>query len=122
MKKIEAIIRREKFAEVRDALHAIEVDFFSYWDVVGQGREKEEHIYRGTEYKTEFIQRRILKIIVNDDFKDKTIKAILESANTGEIGDGKIFVSSVEESYRIRNGEEGPESLRFKENIKAQKV
>lgn len=115
MKKIEAIIRREKFTEVRDALHEIGVDFFSYWDVVGQGREQEGRTYRGTSYKTEFIQRRILKIIVNDDFKEKTIKTILKSACTGEIGDGKIFVSDVQESYRIRNGEQGPESLRFRD-------
>lgn len=116
MKKIEAIIRREKFIEVRQALHDIEVDFFTYWDVVGQGREQEGHTYRGTTYKTEFIQRRILKIIVNDDFVDKTVQTIIRSGQTGEVGDGKIFVSSIDESYRIRNGEQGPESIYFKKN------
>jgi len=115
MKQIEAIIRREKFIEVRDALHEIEVDFFSYWDVVGQGREQKGLTYRGTNYKTEFIQRRILKIIVNDDFLDKTVQTIIKVAATGEVGDGKIFVSEINESYRIRNGEQGPESLRSKE-------
>lgn len=115
MKQVEAIIRREKFIEVRDALHAIEVDFFSYWDVVGQGREKKGLTYRGTNYKTEFIQRRILKIIVNDDFLEKTIQTILDVAATGEVGDGKIFVSEIQESIRIRNGERGPDSLRTKE-------
>lgn len=115
MKQIEAIIRREKFLEVRDALHAIEVDFFTYWDVVGQGREQKGLTYRGTNYKTEFIQRRILKIIVNDDFLDKTIETLLKTAATGEIGDGKIFISNIEDSIRIRNNEHGPESLRFRE-------
>ncbi len=115
MKQIEAIIRREKFSEVRDALHAIKVDFFSYWEVTGQGREQEGHTYRGTTYKTEFIQRRLLKIVVNDDFVDKTVETIMDVASTGEVGDGKIFVSDLRESYRIRTREKGPESIKNKE-------
>jgi len=111
MKQIEAIIRREKFAEVRDALHEINVDFFSYWEVTGQGREHVGHTYRGTTYSSDFIQRRLLKIIVNDDYLDKTIQTIIKVAATGEIGDGKIFVSDIVNSFRIRNGEEGPESI-----------
>lgn len=116
MKKIEAIIRREKFAEVRDALHEIGIDFFSYWEVTGQGREKEDHAYRGTMYHTSFIQRRLISIVVREVNVDKTVQEIIKYGHTGEIGDGKIFVSTIDESYRIRNGEEGPDSLYLKED------
>ena len=76
MKKIEAIIRKSKFSEVRDALHSVEVNFFSYWDVTGVGNEKQGHVYRGITYSTSDIQRRYLSIIVSDAFVEKTIKAI----------------------------------------------
>tara|TARA_R110000868_G_scaffold225161_10_gene477451 strand:- start:2374 stop:2712 length:339 start_codon:yes stop_codon:yes gene_type:complete len=112
MKKIEAIIRKSKYRVVRDALHGVGVNFFSYWDVTGLGNEKEGHVYRGVSYSTSDIQRRYLSIVVNDDFADATVKAILGSAGTGEVGDGKIFVSDVEEVYRIRTGEKGGETLR----------
>jgi len=112
MKKIEAIIRKSKFNEVKDALHEIEVDFFSYWDVTGVGHEKEGHVYRGVSYSTSDIQRRYLSIVVSDPFVERTIDAILESAFTGIVGDGKIFVSDVEETYRIRTKEKGADSLK----------
>ena len=92
MKKIEAIIRKSKFEEVRDALHSVEVNFFSYWDVTGIGNEKEGHVYRGITYSTSEIQRRYLSIVVSDSFVDKTIKAIIDSGATDRVGDGKIFV------------------------------
>ena len=111
MKKIEAIIRKSKFEEIRDALHAVEVNFFSYWDVTGIGNEKEGHVYRGITYSTSEIQRRYLSIIVSDSFVDKTIKAIIDSGATDRIGDGKIFVLPVDEAYRIRTGEKGNKSL-----------
>ena len=111
MKKIEAIIRRSKYRVVKQALHDAGVNFFSYWDVTGQGHEKEGHVYRGVSYSTSDIQRRYLSIVVNDDFEEVTIKAILESAATGEVGDGKIFVSDIKEAYRIRTGEKGGQSL-----------
>lgn len=111
MKKIEAIIRKSKFNEVKAALHSVEVNFFSYWDVTGIGNEKEGHVYRGISYSTSEIQRRYLSIVVNDDFVDRTVKAILKSAATDRIGDGKIFVLPVEEAYRIRTGEKGGTSL-----------
>lgn len=111
MKKIEAIIRKSKFNEVKAALHSVEVNFFSYWDVTGIGNEKEGHVYRGISYSTSEIQRRFLSIVVNDDFVDRTVKAILKSAATDRIGDGKIFVLPVEEAYRIRTGEKGGTSL-----------
>ena len=105
MKKIEAIIRKSKFEDIRDALHAVEVNFFSYWDVTGIGNEKEGHVYRGITYSTSEIQRRYLSIVVSDSFVDKTIKAIIDSGATDRIGDGKIFVLPVDEAYRIRTGE-----------------
>jgi nitrogen regulatory protein P-II 1 len=111
MKKIEAIIRKSKFSEVRDALHEVGVTFFSYWDVTGVGNEKEGHVYRTVSYSTSDIQRRYLSIVVTDPFLDVTIKAILESAYTGNVGDGKIFVSDVIETYRIRTKETGSPAI-----------
>ncbi|WP_341224932.1 P-II family nitrogen regulator [uncultured Arcticibacterium sp.] len=107
MKKIEAIIRKSKFSEVRDALHAVEVNFFSYWDVTGVGNEKEGHIYRTISYSTTDIQRRYLSIVVSDEFLDRTIEAITKAAYTGNVGDGKIFISEMLETVRIRTGEKG---------------
>ena len=111
MKKIEAIIRKSKFDDVKIALHSVEVNFFSYWDVTGVGNEKEGHVYRGISYSTSEIQRRFLSIVVNDDFVQTTIDAIIKSAASDKVGDGKIFVTHVEEAYRIRTGEKGGKSL-----------
>ena len=99
MKKVEAIIRKSKFDEVKEALHNVEVNFFSYWDVTGVGNEKEGHVYRGISYSTSEIQRRFLSIVVNDNFVDKTVEAILKSGATDKVGDGKIFVLPVDEAY-----------------------
>lgn len=112
MKKIEAIIRKSKFDEVKEALHQIDVTFFSYWDVTGVGNEKQGHVYRGVSYSTSDIQRRFLSIVVSDPFLDITVDALLKSAYTGIVGDGKIFVSDVQESYRIRTKERGSDSLK----------
>ncbi|WP_438978092.1 P-II family nitrogen regulator [Polaribacter sp.] len=112
MKKIEAIIRKSKFSAVKKALHEVDVNFFSYWDVTGLGNEKEAHVYRGVSYSTSDIQRRHLSIVVNDDFEQITIDALLKSAATGEVGDGKIFVSDIKEAYRIRTGEKGGGTLK----------
>ena len=112
MKKIEAIIRKSKYREVKEALYDVGISFFSYWDVTGKGNEKEGHVYRGVTYNTSDIQRRFLSIVVNDEFEEVTINAILSSAATGEVGDGKIFVSDIKESYRIRTGEKGGETLK----------
>jgi nitrogen regulatory protein P-II 1 len=107
MKKIEAIIRKSKFEDVKEALHQIEVNFFSYWDVTGVGNEQQGHVYRGISYSTTDIQRRYLSIVISDEFLQKTVDAILESAYSGNVGDGKIFVSDVIEAYRIRTKENG---------------
>ena len=112
MKKIETIIRKSKFDEVKEALHQIEVNFFSYWDVTGVGNEKQGHVYRGVSYSTTDIQRRFLSIVVSEPFLERTVEAILQSAYTGNVGDGKIFVSNIEEAYRIRTKEKGANSLK----------
>ncbi|MDG2396579.1 MAG: P-II family nitrogen regulator [Flavobacteriaceae bacterium] len=112
MKKIDAIIRKSRFSDVREALHEIGVNFFSYWDVTGVGNEKGGLVYRGISYSTSDIQRRFLSIVVNDDFVEKTIKAITKSAATDKIGDGKIFIIPIDEAIRIRTGETGGKTLK----------
>lgn len=107
MKKVEAIIRKSKFDAVKEALHQIEVNFFSYWDVTGVGNEKQGHVYRGISYSTTDIQRRYLEIVVSDEFLERTVNTVLEAAYTGNVGDGKIFVSDVLQAYRIRTKENG---------------
>jgi len=111
MKKIEAVIRKSKFDDVKKALHQIEINFFSYWDVTGVGNEKEGHVYRGITYSTTDIQRRYISVVVTDAFLEKSIEAILESAYTGMVGDGKIFVSDIQETYRIRTKEKGTDAV-----------
>ena len=76
MKKIEAIIRKSKFDDVKKALHNVEVNFFSYWDVTGVGNEKEGHVYRGISYSTSEIQRRYISVVVSDEFVERTVNAI----------------------------------------------
>jgi nitrogen regulatory protein P-II 1 len=111
MKKVEAIIRKSAFDDVKEALLAVEVTFFTYWDVTGVGNEKIGHVYRGVEYSSTDIQRRKISIVVSDEFLERTIKAIMDSASTGKVGDGKIFVSEVNEAYRIRTNESGNSAL-----------
>ena len=114
MKKIEAIIRTSKFEEVKDALHSIDIDFFSFWEATGVGNEKKsaaQRTYRGEHGSTSLIPRRLLTIVVRDQNLRKTVDCLLKVAHTGQIGDGKIFVSHIEESWRIRTGESGDASL-----------
>ncbi len=113
MKKIEAIIRVSKFADVKEALKEVGIDFLSYWDATGLGNEfhKGERVYRGTVSDTEYIPRRVLNIVVRDINLRKTVDCILKHARTGVVGDGKIFVWDINESYRIRTGETGDNSL-----------
>src|SRR5271157_3742761 len=111
MKKIEAIIRKKKFEEVRQALHEADIDFLSWWDVKGQGTAKQGLIFRGVAYDVNTIDRVYISFVVRDVNLDKSIKAILKSAYTGESGDGRIFIESVEQSIRIRTGDKGDDSL-----------
>ena len=115
MKRIEAIIRKTKFEEVKTALHEAGIDFFSFWEVRGVGKARESRVYRGVAYDTSSIERLLLSIIVRDINLEPTVKTRIKSAKTGEIGDGKIFVSNVEESYRIRTEEKGDETLYIQE-------
>lgn len=115
MKKIEAIIRRSKFEEVKDALAEAGIDFFSFWGVRGIGKARQGRVYRGIRYDTSTIEREMLSIIVRDKNVEKTVLAILKAARTGEIGDGKIFITDIAESYRIRTGEFGDEALYIKD-------
>ena len=115
MKKVEAIVRKTKFEEVKEALHENGIEFFSFWEARGVGMARESRVYRGIAYDTSTIERLYLQIVVRDVNLDKTIDTIIESASTGEVGDGKIFVSTLDESIRIRTGERGDESLYIKD-------
>jgi len=114
MKQIEAIIRTSKFEVVKQALHKIDIDFFSYWDAIGVGNEihKADRIYRGAILDTTNIPRSLLTIVVRDRNLRKTVDCILNAANTGEVGDGRIFVTNVEESWKIRNKTNGEDTLK----------
>lgn len=111
MKKIEAIIRRTKFEEVKDALLEADIEWFSYYNVRGIGKTREGRIYRGVIYDTSSIERILISIVVRDKNVEKTVQAILKSAQIGEIGDGRIFIIPVEDSIRIRTGERGDIAL-----------
>ena len=111
MKKIEAIIRKSRFEDVKEALLAADIEWFSYYDVRGIGKTREGRIYRGVMYDTSSIERIMLSIVVRDKNVDKTVKAIMQAARTGEIGDGRIFIIPVDDSIRIRTGERGDISL-----------
>ncbi|MBQ8019141.1 MAG: P-II family nitrogen regulator [Paludibacteraceae bacterium] len=111
MKKIEAIIRKTKFDEVRDALLEAGIEWFSYYDVRGIGKSRQGRIYRGVVYDTSCIERTLVSVIVRDKKVEKTVEAVLKAAQTGEIGDGRIFIIPVEDSIRIRTGERGDIAL-----------
>jgi nitrogen regulatory protein P-II 1 len=111
MKKIEAIIRKTKFEDVKDALLEADIEWFSYYDVRGVGKTRQERIYRGVVYDTSYIERLLLSIVVRDINVEKTVNAILQTSQTGEIGDGRIFISPIDDSIRIRTGEHGDISL-----------
>lgn len=114
MKKIEAIIRKTRFEDVKEALFAADINWFSYTEVKAIGQAREDRIYRGVMYSTDIIQRIEIKIVCRDQFVKPAIDAIMASARTGEVGDGRIFVSAVEDTYSIRTGENGDTVLRDK--------
>ena len=112
MKKIEAIIRSSRFDEVKDALAAIGINFFTFMEVKGFGKQKGEHVvYRGAVYDVGYIARLQLEIILVDDKVDEALKTIKEAAHTGEIGDGKIIVTNIEQVYSIRTGKSDEAAL-----------
>ena len=114
MKKIEAIIRKTKFEEVKEALLNSDIDWFEYHNVHGIGQSREERIYRGVQYSTDVIERVAVTIVCRDQFVEPAIQAIMASARTGEVGDGRIFVSDVIDTWSIRTGEHGDTVLRDK--------
>lgn len=111
MKKIEAIIRKTRFDDVRAALLDTDIEWFSYYDVRGEGKMRQARIYRGVMYNTSCIERTLISVVVRDKNLDRTLKAIQKAAYTGEIGDGRIFVIPVENAVRIRTGEQGDIAL-----------
>jgi nitrogen regulatory protein PII len=112
MKKIEAIIKPFKLDEVKEALNAIGVTGITVTEVKGYGRQKgHKEIYRGAEYQVDFLPKVKIEIAVGAAIADKVIEAIIAKARTGKIGDGKIFVSSLDEVIRIRTGESGQAAI-----------
>ncbi|HLX70000.1 MAG TPA: P-II family nitrogen regulator [Verrucomicrobiae bacterium] len=108
MKKIEAIVKPFKLEEVKDALSGVGVTGMTVSEVKGFGRQKgHTEIYRGSEYTVDFVPKLKIEIVVDDDESASVIEAIIKGAKTGKIGDGKVFVSNVEEAIRIRTEEKG---------------
>jgi nitrogen regulatory protein P-II 1 len=112
MKKIEAIIKPFKLEDVKEALVENGITGMTVSDVKGYGRQQgHSELYRGAEYIVDFLAKIRVELIVNDDEVEKTIATIVEAAKTGKIGDGKIFVTNVENVVRIRTGETGSEAV-----------
>jgi nitrogen regulatory protein PII len=112
MKKIEAIIRPFKLDEVKEALLEEGVRGMTISEVRGYGRQKgHKETYRGSEYQIEFVPKIKIEVVVDDNIVEKVIDAILTHAKTGQVGDGKIFISNIEDIIRIRTDESGPEAL-----------
>ncbi len=112
MKKIEAVIKPHKIEDVRSALASLGIMGLTAWEVRGFGRQKgHQELYRGSEYQVNFMPKVRLEIVVGDDQCDEVVKAVAEAAQTGTIGDGKIFVLDVQNAMRIRTGETNEEAL-----------
>ncbi|MBX6423256.1 P-II family nitrogen regulator [Thermosulfurimonas sp. F29] len=112
MKKIEAIIKPFKLEEVKEALTEVGVQGMTVTEVKGFGRQRgHQEIYRGAEYVVDFLPKIKIEIVIPDEMVDRVVEAIIRSARTGKIGDGKIFIYSVEEAIRIRTGEKGEEAI-----------
>jgi nitrogen regulatory protein P-II 1 len=112
MRLVKAIIKPFKLDEVKEALHGIGIQGMTVTEVKGFGRQKgHTELYRGAEYVVDFLPKLKIEIAVSDEMAEKTVQVIVESASTGRIGDGKIFVLPVEEAVRIRTGERGPDAV-----------
>jgi nitrogen regulatory protein P-II 1 len=112
MKKIEAIIKPFKLDEVKEALHEVGIQGITVTEAKGFGRQKgHTELYRGAEYVVDFLPKVKVEVVLDDALVERAIEAIQKAAHTGRIGDGKIFVSSIEEAIRIRTGERGSEAL-----------
>ncbi|MEM0897873.1 MAG: P-II family nitrogen regulator [Verrucomicrobiota bacterium] len=112
MKKVEAIIKPFKLEDVKEALSEIGIQGMTVTEVKGFGRQKgHTEIYRGSEYTVDFLPQVKLEIVVDDEQSGQVVDVIVKTANSGKIGDGKVFVSPVEEAVRIRTGETGGEAV-----------
>jgi nitrogen regulatory protein P-II 1 len=112
MKKIEAIIKPFKLDEVKEALHEVGLQGITVTEAKGFGRQKgHTELYRGAEYVVDFLPKVKLEVVCADDMAERAIEAIMQAARTGRIGDGKIFVSDIQEAIRIRTGERGPDAV-----------
>jgi len=112
MRKVEAIIKPFKLDEVKEALSAIGIHGMTVTEVKGFGRQKgHTELYRGAEYVVDFLPKIKIEITVSDEMAEKVVEVIVTAANTGRIGDGKIFVLPLEEAVRIRTGERGPDAV-----------
>ena len=112
MKKIEAIIKPFKLDEVKDALHEVGIKGITVTEAKGFGRQKgHTELYRGAEYVVDFLPKVKIEVIMEDALVERAVEAIQQSAHTGRIGDGKIFVTDVDEAIRIRTGERGPDAI-----------
>ena len=112
MKKIEAIIKPFKLDEVKEALHEVGLQGLTVLEAKGFGRQKgHTELYRGAEYVVDFLPKVKIELIVTDDMLEHAVEAIQQAAHTGRIGDGKIFITSVEEAIRVRTGERGREAI-----------
>ncbi len=112
MKKIEAIVKPFKLDEVKEALQELGVQGLTVIEAKGFGRQRgHTELYRGAEYVVDFLPKVKIEVVVSDALVDEAIAAIVSSAKTGKIGDGKIFVSQIEQAVRIRTGEDGPDAL-----------
>jgi len=118
MKKIEAIIKPFKLEEVKAALSEIGIQGMTLTEVKGFGRQKgHTEIYRGSEYTVDFLPKVKLEIVIDDSLVDQVVHTIVKTANTGKIGDGKIFVMAVDEAVRIRTGERGDAAVATGDSI-----
>ena len=112
MKKIEAIVKPFKLDEVKDALATVGINGMTVTEVKGFGRQKgHTEIYRGSEYTVDFLPKIKIELVVGDDQADGAVDAIVESAKTGKIGDGKVFITSIDEAVRIRTAEKGEKAI-----------
>ena len=112
MKRVEAIIKPSKLDDVKGALHALGVTGLTVSEVKGFGRQKgHTEMYRGTEYTVDFLPKLLIIVVVVHDLLEPVVKAIADCARTGKIGDGKIFVSSLDDVMRIRTGERGRDAI-----------
>ncbi len=112
LKKIEAIIKPFKLDDVKEALNEVGIQGMTISEVKGYGRQKgHKEIYRGAEYVVDFIPKIKIEVVVDSELADQVVERIAQASNTGKIGDGKIFVLSVEEAVRVRTGERGKDAI-----------